>query len=77
MSIIKQPFFDALEFENQRFEVFQQTEAQPLSESYLDGNWDAVIGSEPSSSWGFDSEYRQGYLEGIAKKYDEKFGVSI
>lgn len=75
MPDIKQPIFDALAFEEQRYQIFKQTESQPvLSESYLDGNWDAVIGCEPSSSWGFDSEYRQGYLEGIAKKYDEKYG---
>ena len=32
--------FNALAFEEQRYEVFQQTETPVLSESYLDGNWE-------------------------------------
>ena len=76
MSNIKQPFFDALAFEEERYQIFSQTESQPvLSESYLDGNWDAVINSEPTGDRWADFLYRQGYLDGIAKKYDEKFGV--
>ena len=70
--------FNALAFEAQRYEVFQQTETPVLSESYLDGNWDAVIGCEPSSDRWYDSFYRQGYsnccsiqdLEYLNQKYD-------
>ncbi len=70
--------FDALKFEEQRFEVFQQTEKPtPLSDIALDADWDARMSIEPVEHQWLDPEYRAAYLSAIAAKYDEKFGVSI
>ena len=65
--------FNALEFENQRYQIFQQTEA--ISESALDASWDAALGEEPTESQWLDPEYRKSYIRSIARKYDEKYGV--
>ncbi len=65
--------FDALQFEEQRYQIFQQTEAIP--EAALDASWDAVLGEQPTESQWHDPIYRASYLEAIAQKYDEKFGV--
>ena len=65
--------FNALEFENERYQVFQQTEAIP--ESALDANWDVALGEEPTKSQWLDPEYRKSYIESIARKYDEKYGL--
>ena len=82
--------FDALAFEEERYQIFQQTEQTyqaaevssavlsstpaPLSDSALDADWDARLGFEPTAKQWHDPNYRQGYLDGIAQKYDEKFG---
>lgn len=70
--------FDAIAFEEERFEVFQRTETPaPLSDSALDANWDSRLGLQPTSEQWHDPAYRQAYLDGIAQKYDEKFGILI
>ena len=87
---LDQQTFDALAFEEERYQIFQQTERTyqaasvtsavlsstpaPLSDSALDANWDAVLGFEPTPEQWHDPAYRQSYLDGIAQKYDEKFG---
>ncbi len=68
--------FNALAFEEERYQIFQQTEnPAPLSDSALDADFDARLGFEPTAEQWHDPDYRQGYIDGIAQKYDEKFGV--
>ncbi len=72
---IEQPF-DAFQFEIERFEVFQKTKASEIpSESYYAEDWDARLAVEPSEINWLDKSYRQGYLDGITNKYDEKYGL--
>ncbi len=68
--------FNAIAFEEERFEIFQRTETtQVPSDAYCNGDWDARLAIEPNCENWEDNSYRQGYLDGIANKYDEKFGL--
>ena len=78
--------FDALAFEEERYNIFQQTETPaPLSDSALDADWDARLGYEPTEAQWHDREYRAAYIQAVslcecgssAQKYDEKFGDLI
>ena len=76
MPDIKQPIFDALEFEEQRYKVFQQTEKPaPISDIALDADWDARMDEPPLEHQWLNPEYRAAYLNAIAAKYDEKFNL--
>ncbi len=84
--------FDALAFEEERYRIFQRTEQtyqvaketsavlsstnQVPSEAYCNGDWDARLAIQPSKTNWLDKSYRQGYLDGIANKYDEKYNLS-
>ncbi len=92
MSEIKQQTFDALAFEEERYQIFQQTEQTyqaaevssavlsstpaPLSDSALDADWDARLSFEPTEAQWHDPEYRAAYIQAIALKYDEKYNLS-
>ena len=66
--------FDALAFEEQRYQIFQQTETSTsLCNSALDADWDARLGYEPTEEQWHDVAYRESYLKAIASKYDEKY----
>lgn len=67
--------FNALKFENQRYQVFQQTEIIP--ESALDASWDVAMNEPPTEKQWLDPIYRASYINAIAAKYDEKFGVQF
>ena len=70
--------FDALAYEEERYQIFQKTETtQVPSEAYCNGDWDARLSIEPTCQNWEDNSYRQGYLDGITQKYDEKFGILI
>ncbi len=92
MSEIKQQTFDALAFEEERYQIYCQTERiyqaaevssavlsstpAPLSDSALDADWDARLGFEPTEAQWHDREYRAAYIQAIARKYDEKYNLS-
>lgn len=68
--------FNALEFEEQRYKVFQQTEKPiPISDIALDADWDARMSIEPVEHQWLNPEYRAAYIRAIAVKYDEKFNL--
>ncbi len=69
--------FDPLTFEQERYNIFQQTESTPVpSSTFLDGRWDGALGEEPTADqWLNQPGYREGYLEGVASRLDEKFGL--
>ena len=70
--------FDAIAFEEERYQIFQQTETPaPLSDSALDGSWDGHLEFQPTSEQWHDPAYRAAYIQAIAQKYDEKFGILI
>ncbi len=73
MSNIKQSIFDPIAFEEQRYQIFQQTEAIP--EAALNADWDARLDQEPTYRQWHDPVYRAAYLEAIANKLDEKYGL--
>ncbi len=62
--------FDALSFEIKHSEDFKKSRG-----AYYDGEWDAKIGAEPTQETWISYEYRKGYLQGIAEKYDDRFGL--
>ncbi len=69
--------FDALAFEEERYQIFQQTEnSAPLSDSALDADWDGRLGFEPTEAQWHDPAYRAAYIQAIARKYDEKYNLS-
>ncbi len=65
--------FDALAFEEERFEIFEKVEAIP--EAALNADWDARLGEKPTHRKWHDPVYRAAYLEAIANKLDEKYGL--
>ncbi len=69
--------FDALAFEQERYQIFQQTESTPVpSSTFLDGRWDGALGEQPTADqWLNQPGYREGYLDGVASRLDEKFGL--
>ena len=73
-----QQTFDALQFEQERFDIFQATEAKQVpSSTFLDGRWDGALGEKPTADqWLNQPGYREGYLEGIASRLDEEFGLA-
>ena len=64
--------FNPIAFEEQRYQIFQQTEAIP--EAALNADWDARLGEKPTYRQWHDPVYRAAYLKAIANKLDEKYG---
>ena len=83
--------FDALAFEEERYQIFQQTErtyqapqgtpgvlssSTPVpSSAFLDGRWDGWLNEQPTADQYNQPGYREGYLDGVAFRLDEKFGL--
>ncbi len=89
---LDQQTFDAIAFEQERYQIFQQTErtyqaaeetsavlssTNPVPSSiFLDGRWDGILNEQPTADqWLNQPGYREGYLEGVASRLDEKFGL--
>lgn len=68
--------FDPIAFELKHEADFLKAEAQEhFNNTYADGSWDGHLLNEPQAYQWQTPEYRRGYLEGIAYKFDEMFAA--
>ena len=63
---------DLVALENQR-----EKEAERNTELYRAGDFDGGIGIEPDSAKWREYAYRSGFLTGVTRHYDKKYGMSL